>query len=119
MIITLYIHVRIILQERIFFFIGQLIATGIIQAAATFPLFNKVVYKYLSGNSVSDLTPSISDIPEKSTADFLHKLQCDKSLSSSTHALGIVYLLLLQYNLLFNDMYFHILFFIGTTVKIR
>ena len=50
---------------------GQLIATGIIQSAATFPLFNKVVYEYLSGKPVSELIPCPMDVPEAEVMGFL------------------------------------------------
>ena len=53
---------------------GQLIATGIIQSGAKFPLFSRTVFEYLAGKPISELMPSVADIPEDSVVSFLEKV---------------------------------------------
>ena len=63
-------------QEKRYFAMGQLIAAGIIQSGAKFPLFSITVYEYLAGKPVADLSPEIGSIPDRNVVTFLEKVSC-------------------------------------------
>lgn len=55
---------------------GQLIAAGIVQSRAKFPIFSAIVYAYLTGQPVSSLSPCIdsTSIPNQGVVSFLKKV---------------------------------------------
>jgi hypothetical protein len=71
----LFAHDAIALKESEFFAIGQLVATAVLQTSTRFPVFNHVMFEYLSGKTVADLSPKIGDVTDVNVTAFLLKVK--------------------------------------------
>ena len=63
------------------FAMGQLIAAGILQSGAKFPIFSTTVYEYITGKPMSSLSPDLGSIPDQTVVSFLENVRSLKSIN--------------------------------------
>jgi hypothetical protein len=73
-------------KESEFFAIGQLVATAVLQTSTRFPVFNHVMFEYLSGKTVADLSPKIGDVTDVNVTAFLLKVSAVHNNMYCSHA---------------------------------
>lgn len=72
--LKIHAHLYLNIQEKKFYFVGNLIAMGIVQGSSGIPYLAPPVYDYLCGATLESLTLTVEDVPSFEVKEFLEKV---------------------------------------------